>query len=354
MRTFCAHISGCTVISHSTGRSRHRAAWTAGLILLTIAATTALAGCSSSSSSGSESAAPGTAAAAHPAPGAPTAVASASAAAGGGFGPAATTNKSTSTVKYVPGNQELIYTAQLTVRAKNVSAAVTRATRIVTSAGGYVSAENAASNPGQPGQPTATIQLKIPVAGYPAALAELDGGILGTVVSAQQQAQDMTEQVADVDSQVVSDEAAIAQLRALLARAGSVSDLLTVQDQVNAEESSLESMQAQQKALNNETAYATVTVTVLGPAAAPPQRPKRRKPVPAKPPGLAGGLSGGWRAFRLTLDWLLAVVGAVAPFAAGLAVLAYLGYLGYRRRRRGRAGAGRPLPAGSTDGAGGG
>lgn len=231
--------------------------------------------------------------------------------------------------RLLPAGRQLVFTAQLSVRARNVDAAVTRATRIVTDAGGYVEAENAANDPGHPSRATATIELKIPVTAYAATLARLDGGILGTRLSLRQQAQDVTRQVADVGSQVASARAAIAQLRALLSHAGSVGDLLDVQNQVNSQESVLESLEAQQNALNHETAFGTVTITVLGPKAAP------KAPAPKPPPGLVSGLSGGWHAFRTAVDWLLAVIGAVAPFAV---VAAIAGYAAYRLRRRVRPG----------------
>ena len=239
--------------------------------------------------------------------------------------------KTTSSERIARSGAQLIYTAQLTVHARDVQTAVTRATAIVTGGGGYISAENDSTDPAHPDQSSATLGLKIPVAAYAATLAQLDSGSLGTQQSLQQQAQDVTQQVADVSSQVTSDEAAIAQLRSLLTYAGSVADLLSVQNQINSEESGLESLLAQQKALDSETAYATVTVTIHGPKRVASLATKTR---PKPPPGLADGLSGGWRAFRLTVDWLLAVVGAVAPFAAALAVI---GYLGYWLRRRSRS-----------------
>ena len=170
---------------------------------------------------------------------------------------------------------DIIYTAQLTVRAQNVGSAASKATQVTEGVGGYVSNENKSSNPDHPSQATATVQLKIPVASYPGTLGQLAGS-LGTQLSLQQQAQDVTEQVADVNSQVASFEAAIAQLRALLSHAGSVNDLLNVQNQINQEETQLEALQAQQRALSHETTYATVTVTILGPKAkpvAPPEGP---------------------------------------------------------------------------------
>ena len=226
------------------------------------------------------------------------------------------------TARLAPAS-DIIYTAQLTVRAGNVSSAAAKATQIIEGVGGYVSSETATANPDHPSQATATVQLKIPVVSYPATLSQLAGS-LGTQLSLQEQAQDVTEQVADVNSQVASYEAAIAQLRALLAHAGSVGDLLNVQNQINNEEAALEAMQAQQRALSHETSYATVTLTILGPKAKPVvHRPKA-------PPSLADGLGAGWHALKVTLSWTLAFLGAIAPFAA---IVAIAGYAIYRGRR---------------------
>jgi hypothetical protein len=217
----------------------------------------------------------------------------------------------------------IIYTAQLTVRAANVSSAAAQAAQIAEGVGGYVSDETAKIDPDHPSEATASVQLKIPVVSYPGTLGQLSHS-LGTQLALQQQAQDVTQQVADVNSQVASDLAAIAQLRALLSHAGSVGDLLSVQNQINQEESSLESLQAQQRALSHETSYATVTLTILGPKAKPV--PHRQKP----PPTLAGGLGAGWRALRIAVSWTLAVLGAIVPFVI---VLGVAGYLVYRGRR---------------------
>jgi Domain of unknown function (DUF4349) len=250
--------------------------------------------------------------------------------AGSASGTSAGTGASATSARLIPASQSIIYTAQLSVRARSVSAALGQATRIVTAAGGYVSSEDASADPDKPAEATATVTFKVPVTTYQSTLASLDSGSVGTQLSLRQQAQDVTQQVADVDSQVASDEAAIAQLRGLLKHAGSVTGLLDVQNQINTEESQLEAIQAQQKALDGETAYATVTVTIAGPRA-----PAAKTKKPAPPPGLASGASGGWHAFTLTVDWLLAVIGAVAPFAAAVAALALIGWWIRRRLRRG-------------------
>jgi hypothetical protein len=296
-------------------------AFPAGLILIAIAA---LAGCSGSASSTSSAASSGVTASPDGAPAAVLAPAAPGAASGANARSPAGGGQAAAAAKLVPNGQQLIYTAQLTVRARNVSDAVSRATAIAAGAGGYVASENASSDPNHPDRSTATVELKIPVAAYAATLAGLSGSALGTKLSLRQQTQDVTQQVADTGSRVASDEAAIVQLRALLSRAGNVGDLLSVQNQIDSEESDLEAMLAQQRALNRETAYATVTVTIVGPKAVP-------KPVKSKPaPGLSNGLTAGWHAFRTALSWLLAAIGAIAPFAAVIALLAALGYWGRR------------------------
>ena len=231
----------------------------------------------------------------------------------------------------------IIYTAQLTVRAGNVGSAAAQAAEIAEGVGGYVSNETAKVNPDRPSEGTASVQLKIPVASYPATLGQLSHR-LGTQLALQQQAQDVTQQVADVNSQVASASAAISQLRALLSHAGSVGDLLSVQNQINQEESSLESLQAQQRALSHETSYATVTLTILGPKARPVPRHQKA------PPTLAGGLGAGWRALRITVSWTLAFLGAIAPFAIVVAAGGYVVYRGRRRLVRRRPAAGPASP----------
>lgn len=323
------------------------AALPAGLALISMAA---LAGCSGGSASSSAASAPAVGAPdGHAASGAiasPAVAGAASAAAGSKTAAGSGAGQDASAARLAPAGQQLIYTAQLTVRARDVDNAVSQATSIATAAGGYVASENASSDPSQPSQSLATVTLKIPVVVYSTTLSELSGNGLGTRLSLTQQTQDVTQQVADVSSRVASDEAAIAQLRALLSRAGSVGDLLSVQNQIDSEESDLEAMLSQQSALNHETAYATVALTIVGPKAV-----VKPKPKPAPPPGLVNGLAGGWHALRVAVSWLLAIIGAIAPFAAVVAV-AGLATLWVRRRLTARAS--RPADsAGSAGSAGG-
>jgi hypothetical protein len=282
-----------------------------------------LAGCSGrSASSPSPASAPAHGAAGNGAAAAPVPA--------GTAGPGSASSRASQAAQLTLASQSIIYTASLTIQAKNVTAAATRATGIVIAEGGYVSSEQAAINPRDPARSTVSLQLKIPVAQYAGTLSTLSTA-LGTQTSLTQRAQDVTQQVADVSSLVSSAQAAITQLQALLQRAGSISALLTVQQQIAAQESSLEALQAQQRALDRETSYATVSVTLLSPH---PVTAKKKASKTTRQHGFVAGFATGWRGLRLITSGLLTALGAALPFAAAGAVLAAAGYAGRRHLRR--------------------
>lgn len=230
-----------------------------------------------------------------------------------------------STGRMLAAGADVVYTASMTVQVSDVSRATARAAALASQAGGYVSAEDAAFRPARGGAPSAAIQLKIPVSRYPATLRLLAG--LGNQTALRQQADDVTAQVADTASRATSDQAAISQLRTFLSRAGSISALLSVQAQINRQESALEAMQAQQRALNHETEYATVSLTLTGPKPHHAGRPAKAAG------GFVGGIKGGWKALTAVVTGLLTALGAVLPIGAACALAGYLGYRLLRGRR---------------------
>jgi hypothetical protein len=294
-----------------------------------LASTTVLAGClllsacGAASPSGTAASAPTAAGAGHE---------------GAVFGPATTTPASPAgrslAARLASGSEDIVYTASLTLRSANAMTAAKRAIAIVSAAGGYTSSEHAVA--GRSGG-TVSLQVKVPVAAYADVLADLSSPALGTQIALTQQASDVTQEVADVNSLVSSQQAAITALQGLLSRAGSISALLQVQQEISSDESALESLQAQQRALDHETTYATITMTLLS--------PRHRAPVRKHPAshGFVAGLTAGWRALRHALGSFLTALGAVLPFLLVVVILAGIGYAG--RRRFARRGAG-PTAAG--------
>jgi hypothetical protein len=224
-----------------------------------------------------------------------------------------TSRRGVTTSVRLPQPASIIYTASLTIRAASVAAATAKATNLIGAAGGYISSEQQISTPGSPGSAQVSLTLKIPVAQYAPTLSRLQTA-LGKKVFLSQQAQDVTQQVADVGSRVTSAQAAIRQLRALLSRAGSVSELLAVQDEINSQESSLESLLAQQRALAHETSYATVSLLLVS----------HHARIVAH------------HALLAVITALLIALGAALPFLLPMALLAGIGFAARRwlARRR--------------------
>jgi hypothetical protein len=268
------------------------------------------AGCSAGNSTASSS--PGTAAAPH---------AAARAAAGSAAAQMGTSSAANS-LTALPATESIIYTASVTVRTAHLTQAAARATQLARAAGGYVSSENTALNRAHPDRSTVSLQLKIPVSAYQATLGALSTQ-LGARLALSQHAQDVTQTVADVTSRVTSAEVAISQLRSLLRHAGSVGSLLTVQNQINAEESGLESLLARQRALSHETSFGTISLLLVAPSATTQQKKHHAAA------GFVGGLKAGWHGLVRSVDVVLTGAGAALPFAV---ILAVIGYAAYRSR----------------------
>jgi hypothetical protein len=219
--------------------------------------------------------------------------------------------------------QSLIRTAELTVRVKNVQAAAARATTVAESNGGQVYADNRA---GSGKDAKVDMVLKVDPERLDVVLSRLSA--LGKEEQRVTSTQDVTGEVADVDSRVATMKASLARVRALIARSVSIGELVTLEGELSRREADLESLQARQRALGEQTATATVTLHLFGnpdEAATPPGGSHR---------GFLSGLENGWNAFTATLAWLLAVLGAILPFLLiGVPVLIAFWWAGRRQRR---------------------
>jgi hypothetical protein len=161
----------------------------------------------------------------------------------------------------------------------------------------------------------ATITFRIPSERYPTVLEQL-GSQLGTRLSQRQQAQDVSQEVADVDSRVQSAKATLASFRKLLNRANTVGQVLDVEQELARREADLESLQARQQTLAQQTSFGTVTLRLEAPAKAPAVVKAKR------PGGFIGGLQAGWDVFTNVLSGLATAFGWLLPFLGVIALIA--------------------------------
>jgi hypothetical protein len=221
-------------------------------------------------------------------------------------------------------------------RGESVATKADQAEAIANGVGGEVDTDDRTTGK----YPSATLLLRVPPEDLSTVLHDLSA--LGIEKSRQLSTRDVTSRVADVTSRVASSRAAIARLRVLYQHAVKVSDVITIESELSDRESDLESLQAQQRALDAETSTAAITLSLVS---APPVK---HKVVPATHhhrSGFVGGLLNGWDAFARGAAWVATAVGAVLPFAVLLAVIALLIRLVWPRLRPPREPAATPPAA---------
>ncbi|MGW4457338.1 DUF4349 domain-containing protein [Streptomyces albidoflavus] len=208
----------------------------------------------------------------------------------------------------------LIRTAELHLRVKEVPSALASARSVVEGAGGYVGNESTRRD--AQGHERSTVVVRVPQEKYDAVLDSLGEG--GEVVSRRTSAEDVTEEVVDVESRLKSQRASVARVRELMDRAEKLSDIVSLEGELSSRQMELEALLAQQSSLKDRTSMATVTLQLT-------ERTAKTESKEDDGPTFTDALSGGWSAFVATLRWLTVVVGAALPFvlALGLALLAW-------------------------------
>jgi hypothetical protein len=236
--------------------------------------------------------------------------------------------------------RDVIRTASVRVRADDVAAAATQAAGAARGLGGLVGAEQVVIDPDDADRTTATMTLRVPSARLDDLLTQIRG--LGTVLEQTQQAEDVTGQVADIGARVEAQRASVRRIQALLARANTIGEVVTVEAQLAQRQADLESLEAQQKALSDQTTLATLQVSFVGPTAV--------VPVPDDETGFLAGLDRGWTAFTAAVTASLTTVGVLVPFV-GFALVIGLPLVAWARARSRRtpaispdASSGEPTP----------
>ena len=204
----------------------------------------------------------------------------------------------------------IIRTASLTVQVKDVPKALDAARGSIGNAGGYVGNESTSRD--EAGRERTRVVLRVPVDQYDTVLDELQGA--GKLLERTAKAQDVTDQVVDVDSRIRSQRASVARVRELMDQATKLSDVVTLEGELSSRESDLEALLAQQSSLKDRTSLATITLSLT-------ETPVKKAAGKDDDPGFVDALAGGWDAFVTMLRWLAVVIGAVLPFVAVAALI---------------------------------
>ncbi|MDW4909787.1 DUF4349 domain-containing protein [Streptomyces sp. ADMS] len=225
----------------------------------------------------------------------------------------------------------IIRTVSVSVQVKDVPKALAKVRTTAVNAGGYVGSETTTLDE-EEGSESTDVVLRVPVGEYEKVLTGLEG--TGRLLHREAEAQDVTEQVVDVESRITTQRASVNRIRELMDQATGLSDVVTLEGELSRRQADLESLLARQSSLKDRTTLATINLSLS-------ETPGRESDEDDDP-GFLEALAGGWNAFVTMLRWIVVVIAAVLPFAAVAALLLFAWLRLTRTRRR------QPTPAPST------
>lgn len=242
-----------------------------------------------------------------------------------------TVKPATPEVPVTPVAPMLAKKASVSLEVADVSGAAARVRAVVAARGGLILEESIGRSSDGPVQQRSpglessdgygSMTLSVPAGALEATLTDL--AKVGTVVAQGGSSTDVTSEVIDTGSRLKTMRASVDRVRALMAQARDIGQIVALESELSRRQADLESLESQLAALKGRVQQATVSVSLTTPATA----------EATATGGFAAGLRAGWEAFVSSGRSLLTAVGAVLPFAVffGLLLLPVVAVL--RRRR---------------------
>ena len=143
---------------------------------------------------------------------------------------------------------------------------------------------------------------------------------LGKVQNEHISGQDVSAQYVDLQARLANEEAQRNAMLALLQRAQSINDIITVQNQLGQITQQIEELKGQIQYLDHNTSFSTVTVSIVEAGAPAPTQSTDNW-------GFVTALSDAAHNFVTTINYILTGLGAIGP----VLVLLALGYFVWRR-----------------------
>jgi hypothetical protein len=249
---------------------------------------------------------------------------------GASAGPADVSSPGTPVVGVGP---KLTKSASLDLQVKDISAAAARVRSIATGLQAQVLSEQIGN--GSPGNPRplqsgpdplngfGTLTLSVPQDQLDTALDQL--ARIGTVLGRNVSSRDVTFQYVDTQSRLKTMRASVDRVRALMAQAKDLGQVVALESEMSQREADLESLESELAVLQTSVERSTLTVSLSTPG---------NGPVTTN--GFLAGLRSGWDAFTASASGLFTAIGAVLPFAVFFALVGASLVWGWRRRRSAR------------------
>ncbi len=232
----------------------------------------------------------------------------------------------------VDASRTVIRTGAMDLVVRSVAGALESARQVATAANGTVSDS---SFTGSGGQQSAQLTLRVPADRFADVIARLQD-LAAEVRSVTTASRDVTGEVTDVEATLRNLRAVEAQYVQLLGRAGSIGDVLQVQDRLNQVRLQIDRTEARRQYLASQSEMATLTVSLRSAASAGT--------------GLPSSARAAWSASLRTIEAIATATLVVIVYSWWLVPVAIVvAWFVVRRVRRGRGAASVKSIAGDLD-----
>ncbi|MBO1900860.1 DUF4349 domain-containing protein [Leucobacter weissii] len=221
--------------------------------------------------------------------------------------------------------RSVVYSGDAAIQVEHPADAAQEVRRLAEGFGGYVESETI-ERADEDGASRAELQLRVPSERLDEAFAAL--AAIGTVVSQNRSANDVTAEHVDLQARVAALEASVERLTALIADADNTADLIEAEAALSERQQELDGLVAQLKSLEGRVQEASIRVSLGSEAAV----------LPGGPANFWEGLVAGWNSIATAGAGLLVVLGVLLPWLAlgGVIALAVVLLVRFAKRPRNR------------------
>ena len=218
--------------------------------------------------------------------------------------------------------RQVIVTGYLTMIVEQPRAAAAEIARLTEAAGGWVEARSERAGTDRVSA-SASLTVRIPSAALSQSLTQIEA--LGEVAQLDQDSEDVTGTVMDLDARIRAMQTSVERLSAMLENAATTQEIINAEQTLTDRQAQLESLQTQRAFLGEQVATSTLHITLTTPADAPEIEPERE--------GFWGGILKSWDAMVQSATALVHVVGILLPWLVLGGLIALLVVVLRRRYR---------------------
>ncbi len=218
----------------------------------------------------------------------------------------------------------IIRTASLTLSTRSFDTDLAALETKLLALGGYV--ENIDLSTQTRARRNADMRLRVPVDALDAFLEQLKG--MGQLLSYNESAQDVSEQYADLETRLQTQQSKMQRLQALLEKAGSVKDLLEIENEVANTQYELDSLTGALRGYNSKINYATLWLTLQE------ETVPEAQGQPALGARIRAALEDAWAVTKAFCEDAAVLVVVLLPFVTALALVVFIIRIFIKKRGR--------------------